>query len=144
MHLESGRYRSIFSVDRGYIRYETVRHGTFTNDRVARILSRILSSLPSSPHTRYLRVYVYVSLHLCMNARQESSLQVPCTSTGAYLSVRNHRRRRRTVYLLIVVALTMTFSLPPFPLSLYRTTMNRARLSTTTAIEGGSSGFLVT
>jgi len=137
MHLESGRYRSIFSVDRGCIRYETVRHGTFTNDRVARILSRIPSSLPSSPHARCSRIRTLVCVHLCTNARRESNLQVPCTSTGAYLNVRNHCRHR-TVYLLIVVALTMTLSLPPFSLSIGRWTV----LSAT--IEGGSNGHPVT
>lgn len=134
MHLEAGRYRSIFSVDRGYIRHETVRHGTFTNDRVARILSRI--SFPLLPHLRaaltrcahaYVCMYVYMC-HACtcnVHGKRAYSLQVPCTSTGVYLSVRNHRRRR-TIYLLIVVALTIvSLSLPPFLFPLYRKTMDR-------------------
>lgn len=82
-----------------------------------------LASFPLFPHLRTRDVYVHLYACICVRMHRvwrKSSPQVPCTSTGAYLNVRNHRRRRRTVYLLIVVALTMTFSLPPFSLSIER------------------------
>lgn len=54
--------------------YGTVRHGTFTNDRVARILSRILSSLLSSPHrARERRISVeYLCVHVRVYARDSA------------------------------------------------------------------------
>jgi len=55
---------------RRVIRYETVRHGTFTNDRVARILSRILSSLLSS---RARETCARLYARTCTRARAASS-----------------------------------------------------------------------